>query len=124
MGATLISADVSTAKAVLGAEVVQVWDFIGVTPASSKLASVDLAMIDAQWDRKTQTSRKELFQYLKEQAGAKEQSPVADQLFNSSEQKIEQTFSLDYIAHVPLEPRAGLAQWEGDQLTVWTGTQR
>jgi isoquinoline 1-oxidoreductase len=29
-----------------------------------------------------------------------------------------------YIAHAPLEPRAALAQWSGDQLTVWTGTQR
>jgi isoquinoline 1-oxidoreductase len=25
---------------------------------------------------------------------------------------------------VPLEPRAAVAQWEGDHLTVWTGTQR
>jgi nicotinate dehydrogenase subunit B len=29
-----------------------------------------------------------------------------------------------YIAHVPLEPRAALAKWDGDKLTVWTGTQR
>jgi isoquinoline 1-oxidoreductase len=33
-------------------------------------------------------------------------------------------YTVDYIAHVPLEPRAALAQWTGDQLTVWTGTQR
>ena len=31
---------------------------------------------------------------------------------------------MSYIAHVPLEPRAALAKWEGDNLTVWTGTQR
>src|SRR5207248_8498335 len=29
-----------------------------------------------------------------------------------------------YIAHVPLEPRAALAEWNGNDLTVWTGTQR
>jgi isoquinoline 1-oxidoreductase len=33
-----------------------------------------------------------------------------------------------YIAHVPLEPRAAVAQWlrdtRGEKLTVWTGTQR
>jgi isoquinoline 1-oxidoreductase len=28
------------------------------------------------------------------------------------------------MAHAPLEPRAALAQWSGDSLTVWTGTQR
>jgi len=65
-----------------------------------------------------------LFQYLKQQAGAKEQNPSAEQVFNASAQKIEQSFSLDYIAHVPLEPRAGVAQWQGDELSVWTGTQR
>jgi isoquinoline 1-oxidoreductase len=32
---------------------------------------------------------------------------------------------VDYIAHVPLEPRAALAQWRDDGgVTVWTGTQR
>ncbi|MDP9352953.1 MAG: molybdopterin-dependent oxidoreductase [Chloroflexota bacterium] len=29
-----------------------------------------------------------------------------------------------YIAHAPLEPRAAVAEWNGDTLTVWTGTQR
>ena len=124
MGATLVSADVSKAKAVPGVQVVQEGGFIGVTAPSTQAATVALAMIDARWEKKSQPSRKELFQYLKEEAGAKEQNPAADQVFNASEQKIEQTFSLDYIAHVPLEPRAGLAQWEGDELTVWTGTQR
>src|SRR5207342_2593913 len=33
-------------------------------------------------------------------------------------------YTIAYIAHVPLEPRAALAQWEGDKLTVWTGSQR
>ena len=31
---------------------------------------------------------------------------------------------MQYIAHVPLEPRAAVAKWDGDRLTVWTGTQR
>jgi nicotinate dehydrogenase subunit B len=29
-----------------------------------------------------------------------------------------------YIQHAPLEPRAAVAEWEGNKLTVWTGTQR
>ncbi|HET9369804.1 MAG TPA: molybdopterin cofactor-binding domain-containing protein, partial [Vicinamibacterales bacterium] len=29
-----------------------------------------------------------------------------------------------YSAHVPLEPRAAVAEWSGGKLTVWTGTQR
>jgi isoquinoline 1-oxidoreductase len=37
---------------------------------------------------------------------------------------MQQTYTVSYIAHVPLEPRAALAKWDGDNLTVWTGTQR
>ncbi|HXH06691.1 MAG TPA: molybdopterin cofactor-binding domain-containing protein, partial [Vicinamibacterales bacterium] len=37
---------------------------------------------------------------------------------------LEETYLVPYIAHVPLEPRAAVAEWEGDRLTVWTGTQR
>ena len=33
-------------------------------------------------------------------------------------------YTVAYIAHTPLEPRAAVAEWSGDQLTVWTGTQR
>jgi len=33
-------------------------------------------------------------------------------------------YTIAYIAHVPLEPRAALAEWEGDKVTVWTGSQR
>ncbi len=34
-------------------------------------------------------------------------------------------YTIAYIAHVPLEPRAAVAEWSPDgKLTVWTGTQR
>jgi isoquinoline 1-oxidoreductase len=38
--------------------------------------------------------------------------------------RLEATYTIAYIAHAPLEPRAAVAHWEGDKLTVWTGTQR
>ena len=34
------------------------------------------------------------------------------------------TYTTPYIAHVPLEPRAAVAEWKDGKLTVWTGTQR
>src|SRR5262249_51832248 len=34
------------------------------------------------------------------------------------------TYTIAYIAHVPLEPRAAVAEWKDGKLTVWTGTQR
>lgn len=50
--------------------------------------------------------------------------PAVNTAFTGAPIKINQTFTVDYIAHAPLEPRAGLAHWSGDSLTVWTGTQR
>lgn len=38
--------------------------------------------------------------------------------------RLEQTYTVEYIAHAPLEPRAAVAEWAGEKLTVWTGTQR
>ncbi len=37
---------------------------------------------------------------------------------------LEATYTVAYIAHAPLEPRAAVAEWQGGKLTVWTGTQR
>ncbi len=37
---------------------------------------------------------------------------------------VEATFTIPYIAHAPLEPRAAVAEWNDGKLTVWTGTQR
>jgi len=33
-------------------------------------------------------------------------------------------YTVEYIAHAPLEPRAAVAEWNDGKLTVWTGTQR
>jgi isoquinoline 1-oxidoreductase len=42
----------------------------------------------------------------------------------TAQQKLEATYNVAYIAHVPLEPRAAVAEWSNGKLTVWTGTQR
>jgi isoquinoline 1-oxidoreductase len=39
-------------------------------------------------------------------------------------EKLQATYTVAYIAHAPLETRAGVAEWDGDKLTAWTGTQR
>lgn len=37
---------------------------------------------------------------------------------------LETVYRCPYIAHVPLEPRSALAEFDGSKLTVYTGTQR
>ena len=89
------------------------------------------AAIHAEWKSDPQPSSKELFEYLKKNALPRdpdeppphETGSVATALA-SADHRLQQTYTVAYIAHAPLEPRAALAQWNGDRLTVWTGTQR
>ena len=37
--------------------------------------------------------------------------------------RLKQSYTIAYIAHAPLEPRAAVAKWEDGKLTVWTGSQ-
>jgi nicotinate dehydrogenase subunit B len=124
-GAKLISADVSRAKQMSNVVVLKDGDFVGVAAPTRKAAEKALKTIEAQWEFTPQPSHTEIFQYIKKNSrkGDADVQGDVDKVFNQSGIKIEQSFNIDYIAHVPLEPRAGLAQWEGDKLTVWTGTQ-
>ena len=51
-----------------------------------------------------------------------------DAALRSAAHTLARTYTVAYIAHVPLEPRAAVAEWttdaRGEKLTVWTGTQR
>lgn len=126
-GATLISADTSKAKSMAGITVVEEKDFVGVIGPDSQTAETALWEIKAQWKTTPQPSNTTIFSYLKENAQpARSESNLGsvEKIFNESKDVLSQTFFIEYIAHVPLEPRAALAQWEGNNLTVWTGTQR
>lgn len=127
-GASLVSADVEKAAASPDISVVEEGDFIGVTAPDPQTAANAVARIDARWNRTPQPSREHIFAYLKEHSTERDPDPAAgeavEKAFGSSEVQLSQKFEVQYIAHVPLEPRAALATWEDGQLTVWTGTQR
>jgi nicotinate dehydrogenase subunit B len=130
--ATLVSVDTQKAEQ-MGATVVHDGNFVGVAAASTEAASGALAAIHAEWKSDSQPSNKELFDYLrkntvegKDPTGDGDRYDVGnvDQALGSADHRLQQTYTVAYIAHTPLEPRAALAKWEGDKLTVWTGTQR
>jgi nicotinate dehydrogenase subunit B len=128
-GASLVSVDVSAVKSMKGVTVVHDGDFVGVAAPDLHLATEALKAIKAEWKTTPQPSRSEIFDYLKKKAqpvsGRDNNSKGdADGAYAGAAVKLEQAFTIDYIAHVPLEPRAGIAEWAGDKLTVWTGTQR
>jgi nicotinate dehydrogenase subunit B len=123
--AQLKSLDTTSAENLSGVKVVRDGDFVGVTAPDSTTANMAIAMIQAEWERKDQPSREQLFSHLK--AKAKEQpekNSRVDEAYDKGVKKVSSSFNVDYIAHTPLEPRAGVAEWKDGELHVWTGTQR
>ncbi|HYA97939.1 MAG TPA: molybdopterin cofactor-binding domain-containing protein [Methylomirabilota bacterium] len=126
--AVLVSADTSTAEKIPGVTVVRDAGFIGVAAPSSALATQAAAAIRAEWRAEPQPSDQEVFDYFKKNASANSeggyQQGSVETALSSADHRLQQTYRVAYIAHAPLEPRAAVARWEDDRLTVWTGTQR
>jgi nicotinate dehydrogenase subunit B len=128
-GAILASADLDQAKQI-GAVAVRDGNFLGVAAPTSGLANAALKALQADWKSVPQPSGKQLFELLRKSEGGEKDDDDRYEIGNvedalkSSTQHLQQTYTIAYIAHVPLEPRAAVAKWEGDRLTVWTGTQR
>ena len=133
--ATLVSAETKAAEAIAGVKVVTDGNFIGVVASDQQTATKAAGAIATDWKAPGQPSNAQLFDVLRKPAterrgggeggggGARPQGSIADGLA-AADKKLEQTYTVAYIAHAPLEPRAAVAEWNGDKLTVWTGTQR
>ena len=145
MGATLAAVDTSAASAIAGAIVVRDGALVGVAAPSGDAARRALAAMKPTWTPATdaQPSSANVFEHLKRTASASGNvvggeggnrggqpfvQGSVDSAMAAAHRKLERTYTVAYIAHVPLEPRAALAQWTrdsaGEKLTVWTGTQR
>jgi nicotinate dehydrogenase subunit B len=132
-GATLVSLDTHEAEQIPGVTVVHDGDFVGVTAPTPEVASRAASAVRTEWKSQPQISNKELFDYLKKnpvegngplESPFKRETGSVDKAAESADHRLQQSYSVNYIAHAPLEPRAALAQWSGDNLSVWTGTQR
>jgi CO/xanthine dehydrogenase Mo-binding subunit len=89
-------------------------DVVGVLSADPAAAEKGLAALKATWEPVAgQTNSRDVFTYFKQNANGS--APSAGLT----------AYTVAYIAHTPLEPRAALAEWSADgKLTVWTGSQR
>jgi isoquinoline 1-oxidoreductase len=130
--AKLVSAETRDAAALPGVTVVHDGDFVGVAAHSEHAAAEALAAIRAEWQPLPQPAGKEIFKYLKDHPGPAREfggrgrnvRGSMDDGLKSADHKRASTYTVAYIAHVPLEPRAAVAEWSDGKLTVWTGTQR
>jgi nicotinate dehydrogenase subunit B len=123
--ATSTTIDTKPAEAIDGVKVVRDGDFIGVVANDSLTANHAIHAIRAEGNSKPQPSSAEIFDYLKKNSsGPAGQSAAMEEALGKAAQKIEATYTVAYIAHTPLEPRAAVAEWKDGKVTIWTGTQR
>jgi isoquinoline 1-oxidoreductase len=134
--ATLGSLDTSAAEKLPGVKLVRDGDFIGVVAPDAYTAEQAIDTIKAKWTVSAQPSNQNIFEYLKNtpesggRGGGSRPNPSVQpavapaQTTDSAPIQLDQSYTVQYIAHAPLEPRAAVAQWKDGKLTVWTGTQR
>jgi CO/xanthine dehydrogenase Mo-binding subunit len=131
--ATLVSADVTATEKMQGVKVVRDGDFIGVAAPDQLTARRAVSSIKAEWKAPQQPSTAELFDLLQKPPQQENEEDWDSRDVNrgsietglaSANKKMEQMYTVAYIAHVPLETRAAVAEWKAGKLTVWTGTQR
>jgi nicotinate dehydrogenase subunit B len=128
-GAVLLSADTSAAEAMPGVTVVRDGEFIGVTAGDPVTARRAVAAIRADWDQPG-PGPADLETYLRThpadgegwQRAVNSETGDPDAALTAAAAGVQATYTTAYLAHVPLETRAAVAEWENGRLTVWTGT--
>ncbi len=120
--------DAKDAAAIPDVAIVRDGNFVGAVASDEVTLAKAILAIHAEWDLKPQPSSKDLFAYLKEHPAAQSPAPAVQgrrtQGLQNAAHTLDVVYNVAYIAHVPLEPRAAVAEWSDDKLTVWTGTQR
>jgi isoquinoline 1-oxidoreductase len=117
-GAHLISVDTTEALIKDEVRIVKDGDFVAVAAPSLRLARRALGRVKASWQELPADSSTELEHVIR---GSDRITPV---IVAPPGKSLQATYSCAYIAHVPLEPRAALAEWDGNKMTIHTGTQR
>ena len=127
-GATLESLDLTAVEAMEDVIVMRDDPFVGLAaPTSFRAAqALELAAGSASWKTVPSPSSEEIFAHLKEHArsGGRSQprttGSVEDGLAGAAT-VLEETYEVAYVQHAPMEPRAAVAEWNDEKLTVWAG---
>jgi len=129
-GSTLRDFDPRPAEQLPGVTVVRDGRFVGVVAGDPISARRAVAEISATWDL-SPPGPGDVADHLRAHPVAGEGWERAvnevvgdvDGALAAASTTVTATYSTAYIAHVPLETRAAVAEWHHDRLTVWTGTQ-
>ena len=119
----------------LGAKVIRDGEFLGVVAEDEATAGKAARAVQAKWSGEPLPSIEDLYRRFKEDSRPPVPGPPGSRYpglfqqgdlargFARATVRHETRHRIPPIAHVPLEPRAALAEWRGEELTVWHGTQ-
>jgi isoquinoline 1-oxidoreductase len=118
-----------------GVTVVRDGSFIGVVAPNERALKAAAANVVVTWGAPpAQPSSETVFEHLKKApapaggGGGRGSAPTVRGDVAAARAGAARVFAasyrIPYIAHVPLEPRAAVAEWQDGKVTVWTGTQR
>jgi nicotinate dehydrogenase subunit B len=131
-GATLANFE---APDIPGVTVVHEENFVGVAAPDAQTAAEAVRQLKGEWKRDpippAAASGPGLYDYLKQTSSSGEGDAhdsikaikAVTEGLAAADIKLQAAYTVAYIAHAPLEPRAALAEWDSGKLTVWTGTQ-
>jgi isoquinoline 1-oxidoreductase len=127
--ATLVNADLSAAQKMVGVVAVRDGSFVGCAAPTSFAArkALDAIAASSQWKTTEQPSSDRLFEHLKEHANPQgrpqgQTHGSVDAALESARKRFKAEYRVAYVQHAPMEPRAAVAEWQDNKLTVWTGT--
>jgi len=128
-GAVLRTVDTRAAEAMPGVIVVRDGELVGVTAPDPGTARRAVAAIGADWDQPG-SGPADLPAYLRAhpvdgegwQRAVDSRAGDPEAALAAAPTAVQATYTTAYLAHVPLETRAAVAEWEDGRLTVWTGT--
>jgi len=124
-GATLESIDLSPAEAMTDVHVLRDGQFVGTAAPTSFLAEKALKAIaaTASWKTVSHPSSDEVHAYLKahSRGGRPQSRGSVEQGLANAKKVLAETYTIAYVQHTPMEPRAATAEWKDGKLTVWSG---
>ncbi len=108
--------------------VVRDGELAAVLAENDEAAELGARLVQASWrERPNQPGRWEIPQLLLDGASESittQEAGSLDDGFRAAAHVLEATYFVPYISNAPMEPRAAVAAWDGDRLTVWAGSQR
>jgi isoquinoline 1-oxidoreductase len=124
----LVDADTSVAERMPGVvDVIHEGDLVAVLAEDDESADRALGVVQARWEGGDEGSHLDiptmLIETKRDPLKVQETGDIADG-FRHADHVLEATYYVPHVSNLPMEPRAAVAQWDGDRLTVWAGTQR